>query len=281
MKHSLRQLSLYWNAVTKIQNYRQKLLSLVPSLLILDKIVVNSGDFAFLNVFQDEHPESLLTIDVPEPPMALQGQPALDYLTLLKKSTYASWSARRIITLQRCLRGHFARRFALAFLRKKLKIRNAITVGICVRLLGGALDAPGEHCRRLVKCLASPFGTGQRALLDMLPSVDDEDLWTAKGACDVYADPRQAYFLQQLLDFAVPQQHDMGWSCVSVWRRSLRWAGAGDRIAGDALVRLTHCFAKRPFMWLRSRPSLKMVSSSCDTVSSCRRSQTSRRHQPT
>ena len=113
--------------------------------------------------------------------------------------------------------------------------------------------------RRLVKCLNSPFGSGQRALLDTLPSLDDEDLWTAKRSCDVYADPRHAYFLQQLLEFAAPQQHDFGWSCVSVWRRSLRWVGKGDRIGGDALLRLTRCFSQRPFLWLRSRPSLRMA----------------------
>jgi hypothetical protein len=199
LNHALRCLSLYWNAVTKVPSYRQKMLQLVPSLLILDKIVVHSGDFNCLNVFQDEHPESLLAIDVPEPPMALQGQPAMDYLTGLKKTVYASWSARRIITLQRCLRGHIARRFALAFLRKKLKIRHAVTLGLAVRALGGARDGPGEECVQLVKSMSAAFGAGQRALLDTLRCVDDEDLWAAKRSCDVYADPRQAYFIQQLL----------------------------------------------------------------------------------
>ncbi len=249
---------------------------LVPTLLILDKIVVSNADFPFLNVFQDEHPEAMLTMDVPEPPLALHGQPAADYLAHMKKTVYAAWSSRRIITLQRCLRGHIARRSALAFLRQKLKIRNAITVGMSVRLLGGVRDGLGDDCRRLIKALGTAFGSGQRALLDTLPSLDDEDLWSAKRSCDVYADPRQAYvkpphpalkmcdilrryFLQQLLEFAAPQQHDMGWSSVSVWRRSLRWVGSGSRIGGDSLLRMTHCFAKRPFMWLRSRPSLKMV----------------------
>jgi hypothetical protein len=218
----------------------------------------------------------MLSMDVPEPPLALHGQPAADYLSHMKKTVYASWSSRRIITLQRCLRGHLARRTALAFLRQKLKIRNAITVGMCSRMLGGLQDGPSDVCRRLIKALGAAFGSGQRALLDTLPSLDDEDLWSAKRSCDVYADPRQAcvkpphpalqicnilrrYFLQQLLEFAAPQQHDMGWSCVSVWRRSLRWVGSGSRIGGDSLLRMTHCFTKRPFMWLRSRPSLKMV----------------------
>ncbi len=169
-----RYLSLYWNAVTKIPNYRQKMLMLVPSLLVLDKIVVSSSDFPFLNVFQDEHPEAMMTMVVPEPPLALQGQVAADYLLLMKKTVYASWSSRRIITLQRCVRGHFARRFALAFLRQKLKVRNAVTVGLSVRLLGGISDGVGEHCRRLMKCLTAAFGSGQRALLDALPSFDDE-----------------------------------------------------------------------------------------------------------
>jgi hypothetical protein len=85
------------------------MLQLVPSLLILDKIVVNkylpapplcvciaaphaldSGDFPHLNVFQDEHPESLLSMDVPEPPVSLQGQPAVDYLSSMKK-TVRGW----------------------------------------------------------------------------------------------------------------------------------------------------------------------------------------------
>ncbi len=87
-----------------------------------------------------------------------------------------------------------------------------------------------------------------------------QDLWSTKRSCDIYADPRQAYFLQQLLQFAAPEAHDMGWSCISVWRRSLRWVGSGEKIGGDALLRVTHCFAKRPYIWLRSRPSLKMVS---------------------
>ncbi len=274
LKRNFRHLSLYWNAVTKIPNYRQKMLHLVPSLLVLDKIVVNSGDFPHLNVFQDEHPEQLLTVDAPEPPMALQGQHAVEYLSVLKSTVYRSWGSRSIITLQRCLRGHIARQFALAFLRKKLKIRNAITVGMAVRALGGARNGVGEECQRLVKCLSTAFGSGQRALLDTLPVLDDEDIWTSKRMCDVYADPRQAYFLQQLLEIAAPQQHDMGWSCVSVWRRSLRWASTGDKVAGDALLRVAHCFAKRPFMWLRSRPSLKMVSSSGSSCCKYRASHT-------
>jgi hypothetical protein len=245
--------------VTKIANYRQKMLQLLPSLLILDKIVVNNGDFPHLNVFQDEHPESLLTMDVPEPPIALHGHPAAAYLLLMKKTIYSSWSTRRVVTLQRCLRGHLARRMALAFLRQKLKICNAISVGMAVRSLGGVRDGVGAECRRLVKCLVSPFGSGQRALLDTLPRLDDEDLWSVKTACDVYADPRQAFFLQQLLELVAPQQHDMGWSSVGVWRRSLRWSASGDKIAGDALLRLSHCVTNRPFLWLRSRPSLRMV----------------------
>ena len=60
---------------------------------------------------------------------------------------YVSWSSRRIVTLQRCLRGHIARRFALGFLRKKLKIRNAITLGVSVRALGGIQDGIGHECR--------------------------------------------------------------------------------------------------------------------------------------
>ncbi len=93
----------------------------------------------------------MLTMVVPEPPLALQGQIAQDYLTLLKTSVYMAWSSRRIITLQRCARGHFARRLALAYLRNKLKIRNAVTVGMSVRLLGGVRDGLGDECRRLMK----------------------------------------------------------------------------------------------------------------------------------
>ena len=56
-----------------------------------DSYFLDSGDFPHLNVFQDEHPESLLSMDVPEPPMALQGQAAVDYLVLMKR-TVRGWS---------------------------------------------------------------------------------------------------------------------------------------------------------------------------------------------
>jgi hypothetical protein len=166
----VRCLSLYWNAVAKVPNFRQKMLQLLPTLLVLDKIVVNSSDFSHLNVFEDEHPESLRTVDVritlpalalcalyvtlpaqlPQPPVVLQGAPAEHYMQCLKKTVYDAWGSRPIIALQRCLRGHSARKVALSFLRRKLQIRNALGVGLAVRALGGMRDGGGLECRWLI-----------------------------------------------------------------------------------------------------------------------------------